>query len=126
MTIGFWCILAAAFLPYLGAITAKIGGRMPPKANHNPRQWLETLHGWPQRAHWYQNNAFEAFPPFAAAVIVAHYLHANQGMIDELALAFIGFRVAHYIFYVADLAIFRSLAFFGGVACVVWLFTLGA
>jgi uncharacterized MAPEG superfamily protein len=126
MTIALWCVLAAAVLPYVGAVAAKLGGRMPPNANHNPREWLQQLDGWPKRANWYQQNAFEAFPAFAAAVIIAEFLHAPQGRIDMLALAFIGFRLAHFVCYVADRAKLRSLVWGGGIVCVVWLFALGA
>jgi uncharacterized MAPEG superfamily protein len=126
MTVAFWCVLAAAVLPYLGTLTAKIGGRMPPKANHHPREWLDRLEGWPKRAHWYQQNSFEAFPAFAAAVVVASLAHAPQARLDRLALAFIGFRLLHFLFYLADRAPLRSLVWMGGIACVVWIFLLGA
>jgi uncharacterized MAPEG superfamily protein len=126
MTIAYWCILIAALLPYLGTGTAKAGGRMPIPANHNPREWLEQLDGWRKRAHWYQLNSFEAFPAFAAAVIVASLVQAPQASIDTLAMAFIGFRLAHYVFYLADLAMLRTTVWLGGVACVIWLFLLGA
>jgi len=126
MTIALWCVLAAALLPYLGTVTAKAGGRMPNAANRGPREWLEQLEGWPKRAHWYQQNSFEAFPPFAAAVIVAQLLHAPQARADLLALAFIGFRLLHFAFYLGDLAPLRSLVWFGGMICTVWLFVLGA
>lgn len=126
MTIAYWCVLTAALLPYLGTITAKAGGRMPLPANRGPREWLEQLGGWPKRAHWYQLNSFEAFPPFAAAVIIASQLQAPQERIDLLALAFVGFRLAHYACYLADWSALRSLAWFGGIGCVIWLFVLGA
>ncbi len=126
MTTAYWCVLIAALLPYLGALSAKIGGHMAPNANHNPREWLEQLSGWQKRAHWFQLNSFEVFAPFAAAVIIATQLHAPQARIDLLAEIFIACRLAHYAFYVADWASLRSLAWFGGSICTVWLFVLGA
>jgi uncharacterized MAPEG superfamily protein len=126
MTIAFWCVLIAALLPYLGTLTAKIGGRMPIPANHGPREWLEQLTGWSKRAHWYQLNSFEAFPAFAAAVLIATYLQADQSSVDRLAMAFIGFRIAHFACYLADWSMARSVVWFGGAVCVVWLFILGA
>jgi uncharacterized MAPEG superfamily protein len=125
MTVAFWCVLAAALLPYLGTFTAKIGGRMPTKANHNPREWLDQLEGWPKRGHWFQQNSFEAFPAFAAAVIVAQLSHAPQGKVDVLALSFIGFRVLYFLFYLADIALARTAVWIGGAVCVVWLFVAG-
>lgn len=126
MTIAYWCILAAAALIYIATGLAKGGGRMPPKANHNPREWLDKLQGWPKRAHYAQQNSFEVFPIFAAAVIVAELAHAPQGKIDTLAMSFIGLRVVYLVLYLADLAHPRTLVWFGGIACVVWLFVLGA
>lgn len=126
MTTAYWCVFIAAALPYLGTATAKVGGRMPIPANAGPREWLEKLGGWQKRAHWYQLNSFEAFPAFAAAVIIATLAQAPQARIDLLATVFIAFRVAHYVFYVANLPTLRSLAWIGGVSCVIWLFLLGA
>jgi len=126
MTTALWCILIAALLPYAGTGLAKIGGRMSPKANHSPRDWLEKLEGWPKRAHWAQLNSFEVFPAFAAAVIVATITHAPQGKLDELAMAFIAFRLAYLVMYLANLAPLRTLCWTGGTVCMVWLFLLGA
>ncbi|MDE2148619.1 MAG: MAPEG family protein [Gammaproteobacteria bacterium] len=126
MTTAFWCVLIAALLPYLGTLSAKIGGRMPPRANSNPREWLERLSGWQKRAHWYQLNSFEVFPAFAVAVIVATLTHAPQSRVDLLAEVFIGFRLAYYVCYVAGWATLRTLVWTGGAVCTVWLFVLAA
>tara|TARA_Y100001001_G_scaffold158129_1_gene177161 strand:- start:477 stop:668 length:192 start_codon:yes stop_codon:yes gene_type:complete len=37
MTIAYWCVLAAIFLPYLATSLAKFQGGFGPKQNHNPR-----------------------------------------------------------------------------------------
>jgi uncharacterized MAPEG superfamily protein len=126
MTIAFWCVAAAAALIYAATSLAKFGGRMPPKANHAPREWLEKQQGWAKRAHWAQLNGFEVFPIFAAAVIIAQLAHAPQGRVDTLALSFIGFRVAYLILYLADVAHLRTLAWMGGMVCTFWLFFLAA
>ena len=126
MTIAFWCVLAAAALIYIATGLAKVGGRMPPRDNHAPREWLDRQKGWPKRAHWAQQNGFEVFPIFAAAVIIAQLAHAPQGRVDTLALSFVGLRVVYLILYLADLAHLRTLAWFGGMVCIVWLFCLGA
>jgi len=126
MTIAFWCVLAAAALIYLATGLAKIGGRMPPNANHSPREWLDQLQGWPKRAHFAQQNGFEVFPIFAAAVIIAQLAHGPQARIDNLALAFIACRVVYLILYLADIAYPRTAVWAAGMACIVWLFCLGA
>jgi uncharacterized MAPEG superfamily protein len=126
MTIAYWCVLAAAGLIYAATGLAKGGGRMPPRANSTPREWLAKLEGWPKRANWAQQNSFEVFPIFAAAVIIAEAVHAPQARIDTLALSFIAIRVVYLLLYLADLAMLRSVVWTAGMVCVAWLFCLGA
>jgi uncharacterized MAPEG superfamily protein len=122
MTLANWMILAAALLPYLAAVIGKAGA--PGFDNSAPRAWLEKQGGYRQRADWAQRNHFEAFPPFAAAVILAQMAQAPQGRIDLLALAFVLLRLAYTGAYLAGLATPRSLLFGLGIGCVVWLFLL--
>jgi len=124
MTIAYWCVLAAALLPYVFTGIAKFGHR--PYDNRAPRLFLESLEGRQQRAHWAQLNSFEAFPPFAAAVIIAHLCKAPQGSIDTLAIAFVGLRVVYGWAYVADRPTLRSLVWIGALACMVALFVIAA
>jgi uncharacterized MAPEG superfamily protein len=120
MTIAFWCVLVAGFLPYFGTLTAKIGGDS--FDNRNPRDWLDAQSGFRKRANAAQHNSFEAFPFFAAAVIIAHVAGAPQGRIDLFAVVFILARLFYIAFYVADMATLRSLAWFVGIGSVVALF----
>ncbi|HYZ64970.1 MAG TPA: MAPEG family protein [Acetobacteraceae bacterium] len=124
MTVALWTILAAALLPYLCAAAAKYGG--PGYDNARPRSSLEALGGWRQRADWAQRNHFEAFPPFAAGVLTAELVHANQGLIDALALLFIAVRIAYTAAYILDAPTLRSALFGLGLACVIGLFCSGA
>jgi uncharacterized MAPEG superfamily protein len=123
MTIAYICVFIAIFLPFVFAGLAKSEGQFD---NARPRAWLERLEGWRQRAHWAQLNTFEAFPPFAAGVIIAHQLNASQAWIDGLAVAFLIFRGLYGYFYIADRATLRSTAWTGGFACVVGLFIVAA
>ena len=124
MTTAYLCVLAGAFMPIIWTIIAKMGGprRMPMSANHAPREFLATQQGYQKRADWAQQNAFEAFPAFAAAVIISHLAGAPQASIDLLALTWITARLAHGICYVADWATLRSVVYFVGLGCVVGLF----
>ena len=120
MTIAFWCVLVAGFLPYFGTLTAKIGGER--FDNSNPRDWLDAQSGFRKRANAAQHNSFEAFPFFAAAVIIAHVAGAPQGRIDLFAVVFVLAHLFYIAFYVADMATLRSLAWFVGLGSVVALF----
>lgn len=123
MTTAFWCVLVAALLPIFAVGLAKASTGFDNKA---PREWLGRLGGWRARAHAAQLNSFEAFAPFAAAVIIAHLAQAPQGRVDLLAIAFIVARVAYIGLYIADLAALRSVAWAVGMACVIGLFVLAA
>src|SRR3546814_7254438 len=68
MTTALWCVLVAALLPFLFTGLAKASKRFD---NAAPRDYFEQSTGWRKRAHWAQLNSFEAFPAFAAAVIIA-------------------------------------------------------
>jgi uncharacterized MAPEG superfamily protein len=115
MTIAYWCLMIAAFLPILFTGFAKFSG--PGFNNHNPRDFQAALSGFRQRAHWAHLNSFEAFPPFAAATIIAHQLGVAQGRIDALAMGFIAARLLYFVFYVADRANLRSLAWVAATGC---------
>jgi uncharacterized MAPEG superfamily protein len=123
MTFAYWCVLAAALLPLLTVIPAKAARDFD---NNAPRLWEGRCTGWRARGYWAHLNAFEAFPPFAAAVIIAHLAHAPQGAINLLAAVFIVARVAHAACYYADLATLRSLVWFVGLFCVIGLFVIAA
>ncbi|MBL0028250.1 MAG: MAPEG family protein [Rhodanobacteraceae bacterium] len=120
MPIAYWCVLAAAFMPLLYTAIAKFSG-----GGYNNRKVPEfqaRLSGFRQRAHWAHTNRFEAFPPFAAGVIIAHQLGANADRIDQLAVAFIVLRLVYGGFYLADLHWQRSLAWSAAFACTVALY----
>jgi uncharacterized MAPEG superfamily protein len=105
MTIALWMILAAAVLPYLFAVIAKSGRDYD---NSAPREYLARTTGWRQRSNWAQLNGFEAFPPFAAAVITAHMLIGSSALTNWFAIGFVTMRLLHGIFYIVNKATLRS------------------
>lgn len=124
MTTAYWCVLAGGLMPIIWTAVAKIGGanKMPMSANAAPREFLATVTGHQKRADYAQVNAFEAFPIFAAAVIIAHLTGVAQHRLDLLALSWIALRFAHGVAYVAGWSTLRSLLYFAALACVVGLF----
>lgn len=126
LAIAYWCVLIAAVLPYVWAGVAKAG--MPRSDNRNPRAWLARQDGndRSQRANAAHLNAFEAFPPFAAGVVLAQLAGVAPGTIALLAVAFLALRVLHGVLYLADVAIARSLSWLGGYLCVLALLVLAA
>ena len=120
MTIAFWCVLVAALLPYVpfGLVRG-----LDPKV---PRSSVKTLTGLAARAHAAHLNAFEAFPPFAAAVIISHLSLGANRWTNILALVFLIARFAHMGAYLADQQPPRSLAFSVGLLVVIVMFVHAA
>jgi uncharacterized MAPEG superfamily protein len=124
MTTAFWCVLVAALLPFVATIIAKRSGER--FNNRDPRAWLEKQQGLSRRANSAQANGFEAFPIFAAGVIIAHLAHAPQARIDLLAIGFVIARIAFLVCYLADWHWARSLVWSIGLGLCVALFMAGA
>ena len=122
MTIAFGCVLTTIFIPLVLAGYAKFGSKG--YDNRNPREFLENVQGKFKRAHYAQLNSYEAFPPFAAGVLVAHVSGAVQSQVDALAVAFVIARILYSIFYIVNQHQLRSLAWVFGFSCVVGLFVI--
>ena len=117
MTVAFWCVLIAAVLPVISIGIAKAGGER--YNNRHPRVWLDKQQGYRARAAAAEANSFEAFPFFAAAVIIAHLTSAPQARIDLLAVVFVIARVTYVVCYLADWHWARSAVWLAGyIACI--------
>jgi uncharacterized MAPEG superfamily protein len=124
MTFAYWCVALAVFLPIVWAGVAKYGAA--DFDNAQPRLWLQGQTGRRQRANWAQANAYEAFPPFAAAVIIAGLAGANQLVIDALAGIFLLARILHGVFYISDKPTLRSLVWTVGFFAMISIFLSAA
>ena len=124
MTIALWCVLIAALLPYLATTIAKAGAER--FNNRDPRAWLARQGGFRARANAAQMNSFEAFPFFAAAVIVAQMLQAPQDRVDALAVIFVVVRAGYIACYLADWHWARSVLWLVGWLATITIFVLGA
>ncbi len=120
MTVALWCVLAAGTMPYVATLIAKSGRRG--FDNRAPRDWLARQEGFRKRANAAQLNSFEAFPLFAAAVIVAHLVRGPQSLVDLLAILFVVLRLLYLACYLANQSLLRSTVWFAGLATVVAIF----
>lgn len=117
MSIAYWCILIAAALPYAWVGIAKTAA--PGYNNKDPRGWIAQQDSYRVRnAFGAHQNALEAFPAFAAAVLMAQFAQVDPQRVAWLAMAFIALRILHGVFYLAGSHLLRSLTWFGGLACV--------
>lgn len=121
ISIAYICVMVAAILPYIWVAVAKSGSGYD---NQQPRVQASSLTGWRARANWAQLNAFEAFAPFAVAVVIARIEAAPADNVSNWAMLFVGFRFAHGLLYIFDKATLRSLAWFGGFICIARIFLL--
>lgn len=115
-------VLVAAILPIVCAGIAKWGARG--YNNHEPRAWLALQAGWRARANAAQQNCFEAFPLFAAGVILASLQGADQEAVSWWCWAFIAMRVLYIYCYVTDRATLRSVAWLLGLIAAIRLYVL--
>jgi uncharacterized MAPEG superfamily protein len=125
LTLAYWCVLAAALLPYLSAYIGKAGG-FGMRDNQQPRDWASKQSGWRARAMAAQANGFEGLPLFIGAVLIAHQLGYMQQRLDLLAAAYVLLRVVYIGLYISGRGSARSavwaLAFLTNVA----IFFIGA
>lgn len=125
LAIAYWCVLIAALLPLVWSWIAKASG--PRFDNRDPRGWLARQDN-PRsiRANAAQQNAFEAFAPFAAGVALAQLAGVDPGWIASLSIVFIAARILHGVLYLNNKATLRSLVWTLGFACIVTLLVLAA
>ncbi len=116
-------IMIAGTIPFALTLATKVRvfGR---RENHQTRVWQSQLTGWRQRAYWAHQNAFETFPLFAAAAILAFLAAPTSAVGTALAWAYPALRVAYSLCYVYDLARLRSLVWFAALGCIVGLFAV--
>ncbi len=108
MPLAYWCVLIAALLPIVWAKYAKTGFVGD---NRQPRDIVDGLPPQKRRAYAAHQNAFESFPFFAAAVIIAITQGASVGIVNILAGLYVLLRIAHGCLYVGDQPTLRSLVF---------------
>jgi uncharacterized MAPEG superfamily protein len=114
--------LIAGLMPLFTVAIAKRG--RPDFDNAEPRAWLEKQSGLRRRADYAHRNHFEAFPFFAAGVIIAQQVHAAQNMLNLLALVFIAARIAYTVLYLADRPSLRSAVWAVAFLAAIGLFVL--
>lgn len=111
MSLPFWCIFISALLIFLAkapvawAMQQERGGY----DNRQPRDQQARLSGFGARALAAHLNSFEAFPLFAAGVLMAHVTQTHGALVDGLAVTFVVARVLYLVFYWSDLHWQRSM-----------------
>ena len=121
MTIADYCLLAAVILWLAPIGLAKAIG-FKDYDNARPRAGAFFESGWRARALGAHQNGLEALPFFAAAVLLAEFRPAPQGLIDSLAAGFVVARIAYLAAYLGNRALLRSTIWTLGFLINVCLF----
>lgn len=126
MTIPLACVAAAFALIWLPRGFVIVAMMRQPEGfdNKHPRDQQARLTGWGRRAQAAHMNAFEAFAPFAAAVLVAHATEADPAWTSGLSIAFVVARTLYPFFYIGNLDKPRSAAWIVGIAATAGIFLL--
>lgn len=128
MTIPFVCVAIAFALIFLTKVP--VGVAMAKQAggydNKHPRDQQAQLTGWGRRAKAAHDNTIEAFPGFAAGVLIAHVGGADAHWSTVLAITFIAARVIYPALYLADVHLARSTIWGVGCAATFGLLVLPA
>jgi uncharacterized MAPEG superfamily protein len=118
-------LLVAAALIYVPALfAARERLRMPEGFdNAHPRaQQARLTMGIGQRALGCHANGWEAFAPFAAAVLACEQRHVADARIAGGCAAFVLSRIFYTAFYLGNLPPARSAVWFLGATAIVALF----
>ncbi|WP_258807147.1 MAPEG family protein [Pseudidiomarina sp. CB1] len=118
MSILIWCLLIAGLLPIAAkAPVVYFQNRDNGYDNRHPRAQQQRLTGAGARAVAGHYNAYEAFPLFAAAVLVVIATEQVTELNQWLAVGFIGFRTLYHVLYLANWDKLRSLVWFFALLC---------
>jgi uncharacterized MAPEG superfamily protein len=123
MTIAEWCLFASVILYLLTIVPVKwiSAGQYD---NAKPRDPTSYDDGLRERAMGAHQNGLEAFPFFAAAVLLAEFRTAPQNLINELSVLFLIVRTAYVLTYVGNRPSLRSILWTLGFLITVAIFFL--
>jgi len=127
MNIPILCLFFSALLLILtkvpvGVAMYLIKGKYD---NQNPRDQQSQLTGWGKRALAAHQNHFEAFPVFAAGVLLTQSLNIHSSRTDHYCLTFIACRILFTIFYCINWDKLRTLTWFGAYVSSLLLIASG-
>ena len=125
MTVAEWCIFASLMLALLSIASVKWFrfGRFDNSKPRDPAFYEDPIATRALGAH---QNGIEAFPFFAAAVLLAEFRACPQNLINELAILFVIVRIAYVFTYIGNRQTLRSILWSIGFAINIAIFFLPA
>jgi uncharacterized MAPEG superfamily protein len=125
MTIAEWCVFAIVLL-YLLSIAPIKWLRFRRFDNSRPRDPAFYEDPIAARSLGAHQNGIEAFPFFAAAILLAEFRACPQRLVDELAVLFVIVRIAYVFTYLGDRPTLRSILWSLGFAINIAIFFMPA
>jgi uncharacterized MAPEG superfamily protein len=125
MTIAEWCVFAIVML-YLVSIAPIKWLRFRRFDNSRPRDPAFYEDPIAARSLGAHQNGIEAFPFFAAAILLAEFRACPQRLVDELAVLFVIVRIAYVFTYIGNRPTLRSILWSIGFAINIAIFFLPA
>jgi uncharacterized MAPEG superfamily protein len=125
MTVAEWCVFGAVVL-YLLTIAPVKWIRFRRFDNAKPRDPAFYEDAIAARSLGAHQNGIEAFPFFAAAVLLAEFRGAPQNLINELAVLFLIVRIAYVLTYLGNRPTLRSILWTIGFAINLAIFFMPA
>jgi uncharacterized MAPEG superfamily protein len=121
MTIAEWCVFGTLLLYLLTIGSIKWIGfrRFDNSKPRDPAFYEGPIAARVLGAH---QNGIEAFPFFAAAVLLAEFRSCPQRLIDELAMLFLIVRIAYVFTYLGNRPTLRSILWSIGFAINLGIF----
>ena len=125
MTVAECCIFASLMLTLLSIASVKWFrfGRFDNSKPRDPAFYDDPIGARALGAH---QNGIEAFPFFAAAVLLAEFRACPQNLINELAVLFVIVRIAYVFTYIGNRPTLRSILWSIGFAINIAIFFLPA
>jgi uncharacterized MAPEG superfamily protein len=125
MTIAEWCVFGTVLLHLLTIASVKWASwrRFDNSRPRDPAFYADPIRTRALGAH---QNGIEAFPFFAAAVLLAEFRQGPQHLIDELAILFVIVRIAYVFTYLGDRPTLRSILWSLGLAINIAIFFMPA
>ncbi|MGB0514230.1 MAG: MAPEG family protein [Wenzhouxiangellaceae bacterium] len=125
MSIPILCLIFSALLILITRIPVAMAMREEGGYdNRHPRDQQSRLTGFGARALAAHKNMIEAFPLFAAGLLIALWSGADGPWTSLLAVVFVLARVVYTILYLADFPTLRSMVWTAGYAASVGLMVL--
>lgn len=128
MPVAAWCLLAAFVLIYWPRVIA-YRATMAQEGRYDilePRAQQQRLAGKALRAQSAHQNMLEAFPAFAAAVLLNLILPSDPAWRDGLAIAFVLARAVYIPAYLGDWGYWRTAVWGVGFFATLGLLLLPA